>query len=512
MRPRPLQGTAPARVAGWDVSEYFAASHFVPGVTTPCPDQKVTLQFAHQPSQPPYSEQESVIIMSDLTVIKNARLVNEGRITEGDLLIENGRIKRCGGEITVAAKAKVIDATGFHVMPGMIDDQVHFREPGMTHKGDIGSESRAAVAGGITSFMEMPNTSPPTVSMEALADKYAIAARTSHANYAFYLGATNDNLDVIRALPPNAAAGVKVFMGSSTGNMLVDNEETLHAIFRDCPVIIATHCESTPRIQANIQAAIEHFGRDIPVGEHPNIRDAESCYLSSSLAVHLAREHGTQLHILHLTTAREMELFEPGPVSGKSITAEVCAHHLIFSSDDYATLGNHIKCNPAIKFPDDRAALRSALQNGKLDIIATDHAPHTLSEKANPDYLQSPAGLPLAQDVLPCVLELFHDGVLGLTDIVTKTAHNPAVRFKVKDRGFLREGYFADLVIIDTAADVEVRRENVLSRCGWSPFEGKHFRSSVVTTLINGVPAWRDGKLIEHQAARRIEFDRLPRS
>jgi len=448
----------------------------------------------------------------DKIIIKNAKLVNEGSITDGDLLIEKGRIKRCGGEIAVPGNAGVIDAAGCHVLPGMIDDQVHFREPGMTHKGDIGSESRAAVAGGITSFMEMPNTSPPTVTLEALEAKYAIAARTSHANYAFYLGATNDNLDTIRALKPNAAAGIKVFMGSSTGNMLVDNLETLGAIFRDSPVIITTHCESTPRIQENLKSAMQRFGRDIPPAEHPNIRDAEACYLSSSLAVSLAREHGSQLHVLHLTSAREMELFEPGPLAGKSITAEVCAHHLIFSSEDYATLGNNIKCNPAIKSPADRDALRAALRSGKLDIIATDHAPHTVSEKANPDYLQSPAGLPLAQDVLPCVLELFHDGVLTLTDIVVKTSHNPAIRFEVKDRGFLREGYFADLVIIDTSTGFEVRRENVLSRCGWSPFEGRRFRSRVVSTLINGVPAWRDGKLVEHKAARRLEFDRAPRS
>jgi dihydroorotase len=449
--------------------------------------------------------------MSDQIVIKNAKLVNEGSVTEGDLLIEAGRIKRCGGDIPVKPGATVMDAAGCHVLPGMIDDQVHFREPGLTHKGDIGSESRAAVAGGITSFMEMPNTSPPTVTLEALEAKYAIAARTAHANYAFYLGATNDNLDVIRSLDVNAAAGVKVFMGSSTGNMLVDNEETLAAIFRDSPVVIATHCESTPRIQENLKAAMQRFGHNIPPSEHPHIRDAEACYLSSSLAVQLAREHGAQLHILHLTSAREMELFEPGPIARKSITAEVCAHHLLFSSDDYATLGNSIKCNPAIKSPQDRAALRAALLSGKLDIIATDHAPHTLSEKSNPDYLQAPAGLPLAQDVLPCVLELFHDGVLGLTDIVTKTAHNPAIRFKVKDRGFLREGYFADLVIIDNTKGIEVRRENVLSRCGWSPFEGKRLRSRVVSTLINGALAWHDGKLVEHDAACRLEFDRSPR-
>lgn len=447
--------------------------------------------------------------MTNTILIKNAQLVNENTITPGDLLIDHGRIKRCGGEIPAPDNAKIVDAAGRYVLPGMIDDQVHFREPGLTHKGDIGSESRAAVAGGITSFMEMPNTLPPTVTLDALEAKYAIAARSAAANYAFYLGATNDNLQVIRTLDPKAAAGIKVFMGSSTGNMLVDNEETLAGIFRDSPVIITTHCESTPRIQQNLQAAIARYGKNIPLSAHPEIRDVEACYQSSSLAVSLAREYGAQLHVLHLTSAREMELFQPGPIDGKSITAEVCAHHLHFSSEDYGQMGNRIKCNPAIKSTADRAALRDALKSGRLDIIATDHAPHTREEKASTDYLLAPAGLPLVQDALLCVLEMFHDGFLDLTEIVTKTAHNPARRFKVRDRGFLREGYHADLVIVDTHTETEVRSETVLSRCGWSPFEGKHFRSRIDSTFINGVLAWHDGKLIEHQAAQRLEFDRV---
>lgn len=446
--------------------------------------------------------------MSEQILIRNARLVNEGSVTEGDLLIRAGRIERCGGEIPAPAGATVFDAAGRHVLPGMIDDQVHFREPGLTHKGDIGSESRAAVAGGITSFMEMPNTQPPTLTLAALESKYEIAARTSAANYAFYLGASNDNLEVIRSLDPRAAAGVKVFMGSSTGNMLVDNTETLAGIFRESPVIITTHCESNPRIQQNVQAAIAKYGKNIPVSEHPVIRDAEACYQSSSLAVSLAREHGANLHVLHLTSAREMELFEPGPIEGKTITAEVCVHHLYFSSDDYDRLGNLIKCNPAIKSPADRAALRAAVLSGRLDIIATDHAPHTREEKANPEYLQAPAGLPLVQDALLCLLELSHDGVFDIPAIVQRTAHNPAIRFAVKDRGFLREGYFADLVVVDTEGETAVRRETVLSRCGWSPFEGQRFRSRIVSTFINGTLAWHEGRLIEHDSARRLEFAR----
>jgi len=359
--------------------------------------------------------------------------------------------------------------------------------------------------------MEMPNTSPPTVTLEALEAKYAVAERTSAANYAFYLGATNDNLDVVRALDPTAAAGIKVFMGSSTGNMLVDDEKTLAAIFRDAPVILTTHCESTPRIQQRLKAAIERYGRDIPITEHPNIRDAEACYLSSSKAVELAREHDAQLHVLHLTTEREMALFEPGPVAGKSITAEVCAHHLYFCSDDYAEKGNLIKCNPAVKTRADRDALRAALKSGRIDIIATDHAPHTREEKASEDYVVAPAGLPLVQDALLSVMELVHDGLLTLPEIVVKTAHNPAVRFNVRERGFLREGYHADLVILDDRAETHVRRETVLSRCGWSPFEGSRFRSRIDSTFVNGHLAWHNGALVEHDRASRLAFDRQSR-
>jgi len=446
--------------------------------------------------------------MTNRLLIKNAKLINEGRISEGDLLIAGDRIERCGGSIPAEGSTQVFDASGLHLLPGMIDDQVHFREPGLTHKGDIGSESRAAIAGGITSFMEMPNTSPPTLSHDALEEKYAIAKRTAAANYAFYLGASNDNLEAVRTLDPRAAAGVKVFMGSSTGNMLVDNEKTLAGIFRDSPVIITTHCESTPRIQQNLQIAIEKYGRQIPLSEHPVIRDAECCYLSSSMAVELAKEHGAQLHVLHLTTAREMSLFEPGPIEGKSITAEVCAHHLYFSSDDYARLGNAIKCNPAVKSPADRAALRQALIEGRLDIIATDHAPHTREEKASPDYLTAPAGLPLVQDALLAVLELYHDQVIALTDIVGKTAHNPAIRFQVHNRGYLREGYFADLVLIDLNAETEVTQQRVLSRCGWSPFDGVKFRSRIARTYINGQLAFDGEEVLEHGAAMRLEFDR----
>ncbi len=450
--------------------------------------------------------------MTKNILIRNAQLVNENTITESDVLIRNGRIERLAGEISATGNEHIIDARGKHLLPGMIDDQVHFREPGLTHKGDIGSESRAAVAGGITSFMEMPNSIPPTLNRDALESKYQIAGQTSAANYSFYLGASNDNLDDIRALDPKAAAGVKVFMGASTGNMLVDNEETLAGIFRDSPVIIATHCESTPRIQQNLEAAIKQYGSNIPIEQHPVIRDAAACYDSSSLAVSLARQYSAQLHVLHLTTAREMELFETGPIEGKSITAEVCVHHLHFCSDDYGRLGNLIKCNPAIKSAADRAALITALKRGQLDIIATDHAPHTRDEKASDDYMKAPAGLPLVQDALLCVLEMFHDGEISLPDIVTKTAHNPALRFDVLDRGFLREGYYADLVLIDTQAQTEVRSDLVLSRCGWSPFEGKQFRSRICATLVNGELAWSEGRLVEQQAAMRLEFDRQERS
>jgi dihydroorotase len=412
--------------------------------------------------------------MTDSILIKNAQLVNEGQITDGDLLIHKGRIVKIDDSISAGAGTRVLDAAGAYLLPGMIDDQVHFREPGLTHKAGIWSESRAAVAGGITSFMEMPNTMPPTVTLDALEDKYAIAAQKSLANYAFYLGATNDNLDVIRSLPPGAACGIKIFMGASTGNMLVDNESTLAGIFRDAPTLIATHCESTPLIKKNLEVAMAKYGREIPVTEHPRIRSAEACYQSSETAIELARTYDAQLHILHLSTAREMELFEPGPIEGKNITAEVCVHFLHFNSDDYARLGNRIKCNPAIKSPADQLALLKALKDDRLDIIATDHAPHTAEEKASSDYLTAPAGLPLVQDALLATLELFHDEVLSLPEIVRKTTHNVARRFGVVDRGFLREGYWADLVLVDT--------------------------------LVNGQLAFNQDKIIEHGAAARLNF------
>jgi dihydroorotase len=444
--------------------------------------------------------------MTDSILITNARLVNEGQIMDGDLLIHNGRIAKIDDSISADAGTHVQDAAGAYLLPGMIDDQVHFREPGLTHKAGIWSESRAAVAGGITSFMEMPNTMPPTVTLDALQDKYAIAAEKSLANYAFYLGATNDNLDVIRSLPPGAACGIKIFMGASTGNMLVDNESTLAGIFRDASTLIATHCESTPLIKKNLEVAMAKYGREIPVTEHPRIRSAETCYQSSETAIELARTHGAQLHILHLSTAREMELFEPGPIEGKNITAEVCVHFLHFNSDDYARLGNRIKCNPAIKSPADQLALLKALKDGRLDIIATDHAPHTAEEKASRDYLTAPAGLPLVQDALLATLELYHDEVLSLPEIVTKTTHNVAKRFGVVDRGFLREGYWADLVLVDTRQKTQVTPERVLSKCGWSPFEGVTFRSRIISTLVNGQLAWHNNKIIEHGSAARLKF------
>jgi dihydroorotase len=444
--------------------------------------------------------------MNETTLITNARMVNEGRIQEGDLLIRDGRIERIAPAIGGSDGTRVIDAQGAWLLPGMIDDQVHFREPGLTHKGGIRSESRAAVAGGITSFMEMPNTLPPTVTLDALEDKYRVAAEKSLANYAFYLGATNDNLDVIRSLPQGTAAGIKIFMGASTGNMLVDDESTLAGIFREAPALIATHCEYTPLIKQNLEAALKKWGREIPLTEHPNIRSAESCYRSTQIAMTLARQFQAPLHVLHLTTAREMELFEPGPMAGKLITGELCVHFLQFNSDDYPRLGNRIKCNPAIKTADDQAGLLAALKEGRLDIIATDHAPHTQEEKADSDYLKAPAGLPLVQDALLSVLELFHAGHLSLEEIVLRTAHNVADRFKVLERGYLREGYWADLVLIDTGQSTEITPERVLSQCGWSPFEGRTFRSRILHTLVNGQTVWDGESIVERDAAARLEF------
>ncbi len=445
--------------------------------------------------------------MNRSLLITNARLVNEGRVTEGDLLVNDGRIAQIGGAIS-APDAQVLDAAGQVLMPGMIDDQVHFREPGATHKADMATESRAAIAGGITSFMEMPNTKPQTVTLDALEDKFALARGRAWGNHAFYLGATNDNIDEIRRLRPDQTCGVKVFMGASTGNMLVDDPATLELIFRDAPVPIATHCEDTPTVQANEQRYREQYGDAIPVRFHPAIRSEEACWKSSSFAVDLARRHGTRLHVLHLTTARELALFETGPISGKRITAEACVHHLYFSDADYERRGSLIKCNPAIKTAADRAALRAALAEDRLDVIATDHAPHTLEEKQQASYFTTPAGLPLVQHALAMALELVHDGDLSLPQAVQKVCHGPAELFGIRKRGFLREGYWADLTLVDMDSPQRIEREQVLYKCGWSPLEGDMLRSRVRATVVNGELKYRDGEFFGAAGGMRLEFDR----
>ncbi len=440
------------------------------------------------------------------TLIKNARLVNDGRTVEGDLLIEGERIARVGGAID-AAGAEVVDARGLCLMPGMIDDQVHFREPGLTHKADLATESRAAVAGGITSFMDMPNTKPQTVTLEALEAKFGLAAGRAWGNYAFYLGATNDNIEEIRRLGAEQTCGVKVFMGASTGNMLVDDPAVLEVLFRDVPTLLAAHCEDTPTIHENEIAFRAKYGDAVPMRFHPEIRSAEACWKSSSLAVELARRHDTRLHVLHLTTERELELFRAGPPDGKRITAEVCIHHLYFDDRDYEQRGALVKCNPAIKTRADRDALREGLRTGRLDVIGTDHAPHTLEEKGR-DYFSAPAGLPLVQHALPMLLELVHDGHLPLELAVEKFAHAPARLFGVVGRGYLREGYFADLVLVDLDCAVQVRREDVLYKCGWSPIEGQRLRSRVVATFVNGRKVYEDGRVVGEPAGQRLQFAR----
>ncbi len=433
------------------------------------------------------------------TVIKNARMVNEGTVTEGDLAIRDGRIDRIGGVID---GDREVDARGAWLIPGMIDDQVHFREPGFEHKAEIATESRAALAGGITSYMEMPNCVPQTVTAAALEDKHRRAAAKSAANYAFYFGATNDNLEAIKAVDTSLACGVKVFMGASTGNMLVDNPETLDGIFASTPLVIATHCEDTPTILANEARARERYGDDIPFEVHPEIRSEEACWKSSSMAVELAKRHGSRLHVLHLTTAREMALFEAGPVEGKRITAEVCVHHLHFDASAYAGQGAEIKCNPAIKQTADRDALRAALAEDRIDIVATDHAPHTREEKAG-SYLEVPSGLPLVQHALLMLFDLF-----PVTTVVQKTAHAPALRFEVRERGFLREGYWADLVLVDQDGRTVVDDEPVLYKCGWTPFSGVTFEARITHTFLNGRLVYGDGEVVGAQPGMALEFER----
>lgn len=441
--------------------------------------------------------------MSSLLFV-NARLVNEGQCREADLWVTAGRIAEIGADLQSRPARRVIDAAGAWLLPGMIDDQVHFREPGLTHKADLASESRAAVAGGITSFLDMPNTVPPTVTRAALADKYARAAAVSRANYGFYLGASHDNLEVIRALRVNDACGIKVFMGASTGNLLVDDPAVLEQIFATAPILVATHCEDTPTIQANEARWRARYGQAVPIAAHPEIRSAEACWRSSALAVSLAQKYDTPLHVLHLTTAQELALFSAAPLAAKRITAEVCVHHLFFDQRDYAALGTLLKCNPAVKRPEDCAALRAAVTEGRLDIIATDHAPHTLAEKAG-TYFSAPSGLPLVQDALPALFELVHDGVLELTTLVTKTSHAVAERFRIHERGYLREGYWADLTLV-APQPYTVRREAVLSKCGWSPFAGREFHAQVVMTVVNGEIAYERGHIDDAVRGQRLLF------
>lgn len=439
-------------------------------------------------------------------LIRNARLVNEGREFDGDLLVSHGRIVKIARSIEGENARVEIDADGQWLLPGMIDDQVHFREPGSPAKGSIHSESRAAVAGGITSFMDMPNTRPATLTLEALADKKRRAAINSVANYGFHFGVSQDNLDTVAALNPCEVAGVKVFMGASTGNLLVDDPQILERLFAEVPTILLAHCEHTPSIEANAARLRERLGERLPANIHALIRDADACYRSSSLAVELARRHGTRLHVLHLTTARELALFEDKPIAQKHITAEVCLHHLLFDDRDYPALGNLIKCNPAIKTQTDRDALRAALLSNRLDVIGSDHAPHTWAEKQRP-YTEAPAGLPLVQHALPALLELVADGVLPITTLVAKTSHRVADLFAIPDRGYLREGYWADLVLVEPAA-LEVSRQPILSQCGWTPFADRSFRYRVNTTVVSGQIAWREQRINEGCQGLALRFMR----
>ena len=444
--------------------------------------------------------------MYDL-ILKNGTLVNEGSIYESDIAIKGDRIEKISSSIDAEAK-KIIDLDGKYILPGLIDDQVHFREPGLTHKGNIQSESRAGLAGGVTSYFEMPNVNPTTTNRKNLQAKFDLAATKSHANYSFYMGASNTNIDEIKQLDNTLACGLKVFMGASTGDMLVDDQDTLEAIFKEAPVNIVTHCEDTPTIIENEKAIVAEYGEDIDAKFHPRIRDAASCLKSSQLAYDLATKHGSNLHILHLTTADEMKLFTEGEITGKKITAEVCVHHLFFSEADYETRGNFIKCNPSVKSEQDRLALIDAVQKNKIDIIATDHAPHTLEEKEQP-YLQAPSGLPLNQHSLLVLLDFYDKGIFTLEQIVQKTSHNIAERFQIKDRGYVREGSFADLAIVDLSANTLVTNENILYHCGWSPFMDYTFPAAVVHTIINGEIVLEDGVLKEQlPIGSRIEFNR----
>jgi dihydroorotase len=439
-------------------------------------------------------------------LLKNGTIVNEGLSIQQDVLIRDNRIEKIAQGIS-DDKAQVIDVSGKLILPGCIDDQVHFREPGLTHKANIYTESRAAVAGGITSFMEMPNTSPNATTQELLEDKYQIALNNSIANYSFYMGATNDNLDEVLKTNANEVCGIKVFMGSSTGNMLVDNENTLDGLFSNVPMLIATHCEDEQTIQKNLTAAKLKYGDSIPMEYHPIIRNEEACYLSSSLAVDLARKHGARLHVLHISTAKETALFNNNlSLKDKKITAEACVHHLWFSDEDYASKGTLIKWNPAVKSKEDREGIWAALLDNRIDVVATDHAPHTIEEK-NSLYTKAPSGGPLVQHALLSMLEHVKNGGITIERLVEKMAHNPAILFRVKDRGFIREGYYADLVIIDPCSSYSVNKNNLLYKCGWSPFEGITFSHSIDRTFVNGGLVYEHGSIVENNSGMRLKFN-----
>jgi len=439
-------------------------------------------------------------------LLKNGTVVNEGVSQQLDVLINHSRIEKMGSNIS-DENALVIDLTGKLILPGCIDDQVHFREPGLTHKGNIHSESRAAVAGGITSFMEMPNTHPNATTQELLEDKYQIAKNDSIANYSFFMGATNDNLEEVLKTNERRICGVKVFMGSSTGNMLVDNEKTLAGLFSNVPMLIATHCEDEHTVQKNLAEAKLKYGDDIPIELHPIIRNEEACYLSSSLAVQLAKEHGARLHVLHISTAKETELFNNDlSLKEKKITSEACVHHLWFSDEDYASQGTKIKWNPAVKSQSDRNGIWKALLEDRIDVVATDHAPHTIEEKSNV-YTKAPSGGPLVQHALISMMEHVKNGKITIERVVEKMAHNPAILFRIEERGFIREGYYADLVIVNPSKKYSVSKNNILYKCKWSPFEGCDFSSTIDTTFVNGKIVYKNNQIIEGVNGMRLSFN-----
>jgi dihydroorotase len=440
-------------------------------------------------------------------LIKNGLVINEGKKVHQDLLVVDGIIEKIGNDLS-DSQATVIDAEGLYVMPGWIDDQVHFREPGLTHKGELYTESRAAVAGGITSYMEMPNTVPNALTQELLDQKYQRAAQVSLANYSFFMGASNDNIEEVLKTNPKNVCGVKVFMGSSTGNMLVDAPETLTKIFSEVPMLIATHCEDEATIRRNTAIFREKYGEDVPIEMHPVIRDEEACYLSSSMAVDLAKKYGARLHILHISTAKELSLFRNDmPLTEKRITAEACLHHLWFSEEDYATKGSFIKWNPAVKKASDREAIWEAVNDGRIDVLATDHAPHTIEEKKQ-SYFKAPSGGPLVQDALLALLEKSKQGKITLEKLVEKASHNVATLFNIDRRGFLREGYHADIVLVNPNASRTVTKENILYKCGWSPFEGETFSHRIEKTFVNGRIAYDNGQIIEAGIGERLLFNR----